>query len=80
MTGKHFRNFVKRLICLNFQNITGFIGPYFKYRTYWDLFNHHHWKKAAFLNILLKKIRVIPALIICYLVTKWMFPLSVSKY
>uniref|UniRef100_A0A2S2QMN4 Lysophospholipid acyltransferase 7 n=1 Tax=Sipha flava TaxID=143950 RepID=A0A2S2QMN4_9HEMI len=51
-------------------------GPYIKYRTYWDLFNHHYWKKAAFLNIIFKKVRVIPILIICYLVTMWMFPLN----
>lgn len=55
------------------------IGPYFKYRTYWDLFNHNYWRKAAYINILIKKIRMIPTLIVCYLITSWMFPLNVSK-
>jgi len=30
-------------------------GPYFKYQTYWDLFNRDYWKKAAYINLLLKK-------------------------
>jgi len=55
------------------------LGPYFKYRTYWDLFNHDYWKKATYTNLLIKKIRLVPPLIVCYLVTTWMFPLSVSK-
>lgn len=55
------------------------LGPYFKYHTYWDLFNHNYWKKAAYVNLLIKKIRLIPILIICYLTTSWMFPLSVSN-
>lgn len=53
------------------------LGPYFKYRTYWDLFNHHHWKKADYINLLIRKVQIIPTLIICYFATSWMFPLSV---
>jgi len=51
-------------------------GPYFKYRTYLDLFNHDYWKKAIYANLLIKKIRLISPIIVCYLITTWMFPLS----
>ncbi|VVC42300.1 Membrane bound O-acyl transferase, MBOAT [Cinara cedri] len=51
-------------------------GPYFKYKTYSDLFNNHYWKKAAYMDLLIKKIRMILALIVFYLVSSWMFPLS----
>ncbi|XP_060859646.1 lysophospholipid acyltransferase 7 [Metopolophium dirhodum] len=54
-------------------------GPYFKYRTYWDLFNHNYWRKATYINLLIKKIRIIPTLIICHLATSWIFPLSEFK-
>lgn len=54
-------------------------GPYFKYKTYSDLFNHPYWKKAAYMDLLTKKIRMIFTLIVFYLVSSWLFPLSVSN-
>jgi len=55
-------------------------GPYYKYRTYWDMLHSVDSYKSSYINHALQRAKRLPLYTILFLIGSHYFPLSVNKF
>lgn len=56
------------------------LGPYYKYRTYWDMLHSTESYKTSYLNHALQRAKRLPLYTILFMIGSHYFPLSVIKH